>query len=61
MIAKLESIPGLGEMVRGFQLRLPPELAFIGLGIAVAIGLGAGLVPAILSHRARVTSLLRQV
>lgn len=62
MIAILPSLPEIGDAVRMFpSLGMTPRVAAAGVIVAVLIGLGAGLVPALLSYRARITGLLRQV
>jgi putative ABC transport system permease protein len=62
VIQVLPNVPVLGDMFRGFPgLGLSARVALLGIGMAVGIGLAAGLVPAILSYRARVTQLLRHV
>ncbi|MBI4586702.1 MAG: FtsX-like permease family protein [Planctomycetes bacterium] len=62
MIRALPKIPFLSDAVRGFPfLHLSWEGAGQGFGLAVLIGIAAGLVPALISFRARITALLRQV
>ncbi|SRR6266571_485795 len=62
MIRALPDLPFIGDAVRGFpNLGLSPTIAFLGLGTSVALGLMAGLVPALLAYRARITDMLRQV
>jgi len=62
MIAILPSLPEIGDAVRMFpSLGMTPKVAGAGVIVAVLIGLGAGLVPALLSYRARITGLLRQI
>ena len=62
VIRVLPAVPFLGDIFRMFpNLGLSPRVALLGMGMAVAIGLAAGVVPAILSYRARVTQLLRHV
>jgi putative ABC transport system permease protein len=62
MIAILPNLPQIGDAVRQFpNLAMTPNVAGTGVIVAVLIGLGAGLVPALLSYRARITGLLRQV
>jgi putative ABC transport system permease protein len=61
-IGILPYLPIIGDAVRGFpHLALAPDLALIGLAVAVAIGAAAGLPPAIMAARARVTEILRPV
>ena len=62
MIRALPSLPFIGDAVRGFpNLGLSPAIAGLGFGMALALGLAAGIVPALLAYRARVTDMLRQV
>ncbi len=62
MIMALPNLPLIGDAVRGFpNLGLSPAVAALGFGTAVALGLAAGLVPAVLAYRARITEMLRQV
>jgi putative ABC transport system permease protein len=63
VIRYLPEVPVLGDFIRGYfpNLALSPVIAAIGLGSAVALGLAAGFVPAVLAYRARITEALRQV
>jgi putative ABC transport system permease protein len=62
MIHALPGIPFVGAVVRQFPgLGLTPQLITYGFGVALLLALLAGLVPAILSYRARITEVLRQV
>ncbi len=62
MIQALPKIPLIGDAVRQFpNLGLLPDVAATGLGISLLLGLMAGLVPALLAYRARITDMLRQV
>ncbi len=62
IIAALVNVPFLGDILRGFpQLGLSPQIASLGIGMALMLGLLAGFVPAILAYRARITDALRQV
>jgi len=62
MIPLLPSLPFIGDAVRGFPgLGLSPPIAVLGFGLAVLLGFAAGLTPAVLSYRAKITSLLRHV
>ncbi len=63
MIRALPSIPfGVGDVVRQFPgLGLSPKIVSYGLGVALLLGLLAGLIPALLAYRARITEVLRQV
>ena len=62
-IHALPNIPfGVGDVVRQFPgLGLSPKIVSYGLGVALLLGLLAGLVPALLAYRARITEVLRQV
>jgi len=59
----LPQIPVLGSLIRAYfpNLVLSPAIAVTGFGGAVALGLAAGFVPAVLAYRARITEALRQV
>jgi len=62
VIHGLPSVPFVGDVVRQFPgLGLSARLISYGLGIALLLGLLAGFVPAMLSYRARITEVLRQV
>jgi len=62
MIAVLVNVPFLGDILRGFPgLGLSPQIASLGIGMALLLGLLAGFIPAILAYRARITDALRQV
>jgi len=62
MIQVLPKLPLIGDAVRGFpDLGLSPEVAGLGFGVALFLGLAAGFVPAFLAYRARITEMLRQV
>ena len=62
MIRILPSIPFVGDVVRNFPgLGLSPKIASYGLSVALALGFLAGLVPAMMAYRARITETLRQV
>jgi putative ABC transport system permease protein len=59
-IGNLTKLPFIGDAVRGFpDLGLHPVVAMLGFGLAVALGLTAGFIPALLAFRARITDLLR--
>jgi putative ABC transport system permease protein len=61
-IHALPSVPFIGDVVRQFPgLGLSPKIVSYGLGAALLLGLLAGLVPAVLAYRARITEVLRQV
>jgi putative ABC transport system permease protein len=62
MIKALPSLPFIGDAVRGFpDLGLSPQVAGLGFGVALFLGLAAGFIPAFLAYRARITEMLRQV
>jgi len=61
LINVLPDVPVIGDVIRGFpKMDVPPAIAAVGLAIGVSLGLVAGLFPAILAYRARITELLRQ-
>jgi putative ABC transport system permease protein len=61
-IPLLPHVPFLGDALRGFPRLFPsPLLAAYGFGIAILLALAAGLLPAVLSYRARITALLRSL
>lgn len=56
----LPNVPMIGDAVRQFpDFGLSARVAAMGFGIALLLGLLAGLVPAVLSYRARITEMLR--
>jgi putative ABC transport system permease protein len=62
VIRSIPKIPMVGNAVAGFpNLGLTPVVAAAGLGVAVLLGLLAGLVPALGAYRARITEMLRTV
>jgi len=62
IIAVLVNVPFLGDILRSFPgLGLSPQIASLGIGMALLLGLLAGFIPAILAYRARITEALRQV
>ena len=61
-ISALQQAPMLGTVLAFYpNIGLKPEIAAIGMALAVALGLAAGFVPAMLAYRANVTDMLRQV
>jgi putative ABC transport system permease protein len=61
-IHALPNVPFIGDVVRQFPgLGLSPKIVSYGLGAALLLGLLAGLAPAVLAYRARITEVLRQV
>ena len=62
IIAVLINVPFLGDVLRAFpNLGLSPDIAALGVSIALVLGLLAGFIPALLAYRARITDALRQV
>ena len=62
IIAVLVNVPFLGDVLRGFpNLGLSPQIASFGLGIALLLGLLAGVFPALMAYRSRITDALREV
>jgi len=58
----LPQVPMLGDIVAGFpHFGLSPQTTATGVGIALLLGLLAGLFPAVTGYRARITETLRQV
>ena len=60
----LSHAPGITEILAGMGLtglELKPAVAALGFFIAVALGLFAGLVPAVAAYRAKITDILRTV
>jgi putative ABC transport system permease protein len=61
-ISVLPGLPFIGDAVRGFpDFGLQPRIVALGLSGAIVLGLFAGLVPALLAYRAKITDMLRQV
>jgi putative ABC transport system permease protein len=61
MIRALPHLPFIGQAVRGFRdLGLSLAVAAVGFAAALLIAFLAGIIPAILAFRARITDLLRQ-
>src|SRR5271166_671012 len=62
IIALLVYVPFLGDVLRAFpNLGLSPSIGALGVGVALALGLLAGFIPALTAYRARITEALRQV
>jgi putative ABC transport system permease protein len=58
----LPEAPLLGDVLRQYPgFGLSPSVAALGLGTAVVLGLGAGIVPAAVAYRARIVNTLRGV
>lgn len=60
MIKVLAMVPNVGPVVQGLG-GLPGPVALTGFGLALGIGLIAGLAPAVAAYRASITDLLRHV
>jgi len=61
-IKALTALPMLGAALAGYpSLGLTPLVATLGMGIALLLGLLAGVVPAWLAYRASITEALRTV
>jgi putative ABC transport system permease protein len=61
-IKALTSLPMLGAALAGYpSLGLTPGVAALGMGIALLLGLMAGVVPALLAYRSSITEALRTV
>jgi putative ABC transport system permease protein len=61
-IKALPSIPMVGDAVRQFpNLGLSPQVGGLGFGVALFLGLAAGVVPALGAYRAKITDMLRTV
>jgi putative ABC transport system permease protein len=62
MIKALPAIPYIGDAVRAFpNLGLSLPVGALGFGVAVALGLLAGIVPALNAYRSKITDMLRTV
>src|SRR6185436_10146938 len=62
LIRVLPHMPLIGPMLRGTPgFGLPASLMAGGFALALGIALAAGLIPAVLAYRARITDLLRQI
>jgi putative ABC transport system permease protein len=62
MIKALPSLPFIGDAVRGFpNLGLSPKVGGLGFAVALFLGFAAGLAPALMAYRARITDMLRTV
>jgi len=64
LLYSLSHAPGVTDMLAGIGLgglELKPAVAALGFFIAVALGLVAGLVPALSAYRAKITDTLRTV
>jgi putative ABC transport system permease protein len=62
LVSNLASIPGLGAALGSFpNIVLSPTVAALTFVAGAALGLSAGLVPAVSAFRSNITSMLRQV
>jgi putative ABC transport system permease protein len=62
MIHALPTLPLVGDAVRNFpRLDLSPTVAATAVALTMALGLGAGLLPALAAYRTSITDALRQV
>jgi putative ABC transport system permease protein len=62
MIKALPTIPYIGDAVRAFpNLGLSVPVGTLGFGVALLLGLAAGIVPALGAYRAKITDMLRTV
>jgi len=64
LLYALSHAPGVSELLAGIGLsglELKPAVALLGFFIAVALGLVAGLIPAVSAYRAKITDILRTV
>lgn len=58
----LPKMPAIGSIVAGFpNFGLSPQTTAIGIGVALLLGLAAGLFPAMTGYRARIAESLRQI
>jgi ABC-type lipoprotein release transport system permease subunit len=58
----LPNAPAIGPIVAGFpNFGLSPQTSAIGIGVALLLGLAAGLFPAMTGYRARIAESLRQI
>jgi hypothetical protein len=61
-IKALPMVPMVGDAVRQFpNLGLSPQVGGLGFGVALFLGLAAGVVPALGAYRAKITDMLRTV
>jgi len=58
----LPDMPMIGDVVAGFpNFGLSAQTTAIGVGVALLLGLSAGLFPAMTGYRARIAESLRQI
>jgi putative ABC transport system permease protein len=56
----LINMPGIGDAIRQYpHVGLEPRTVALGFGMALVIGIGAGIVPAFLAYRSKITDMLR--
>ena len=61
IIGALPNAPGIGATIRGFpNFGLHLSVTSLGFGIALVLGLLAGLMPAVTAYRSRIVDMLRQ-
>jgi putative ABC transport system permease protein len=61
LVSNLANLPFMGLVLGNFPgLAVSPMVAAITFTVAVTLGIGAGLVPAMGAYRARITDMLRQ-
>jgi hypothetical protein len=57
----MQGAPMVGDILRQYPFSgLRPDIAVVGFALSLAIGLLAGLVPALLAYRSKITDTLRQ-
>jgi putative ABC transport system permease protein len=62
VISSLPNMPGIGDIIRGFpDFGLHLKVSSQGVGMALGLALLAGLVPATVAYRSRISDMLRQV
>ena len=60
LLDALPNVPLIGDLIQSFpRMSLPRAIAIGGIAIGVLLGLTAGLIPAVLAYRARITELVR--
>jgi putative ABC transport system permease protein len=61
-IQGLQQAPMIGSILAFYpNVGLTPKVATLGMTVSLALGLAAGIVPAVSAYRSRVTEMLRQV
>ena len=61
LVANLHKMPFMGLVLGQFPgLSVSPFVATLTFSIAVALGIAAGLIPAVGAYRSRITDMLRQ-